>query len=371
MPHRAYLLWVLTVLSSALLMQDRATAQGDCQAAGGAINCHPDICGKAGGCDSSSSGSDSSGTPYINEAWDAYSKGNGEMSAGNYESAIAYYKRASALSFATVHQISASKLRASVKRGMEQAQEGLKAQREGQLWKYQAADEANRKGVKAFRDGLARDALWPAGDYMTAVTYFTKALTYYPDNHLYRTNLENALKALHKADPQLAQAAEAARKEEQRKQKEEVALAKKAAERVALANKQAQEQQLALAKKYSALPAPPSPPQQRVPDLIDRVKITLSNNDGLAEAKDFSALPPTTRAQIRDVIFRYISEHIPNDYAQMYWNINKGTADDMNPVFDAVRKDIAEGGSANTEKAVETFTSNLKSRILTESLAPH
>jgi tetratricopeptide (TPR) repeat protein len=368
MAHRAYLLsrtlfWFFTGLLSALLMQDRAAAQSACGQLG--VDCHVNIDGHAPS--GSSSGSDSSETYNINEAWNAYSKGNEELNAGNYESAIAFYKKALALSFATVHQISASKLRSSVKERLDQAQDALKAQRQGQVWKYEIADEANKDGVKAFREGLARDSLWPAGDFRSAVTYFTKALSYYPDNRLYRSNLENALKALRKADPRLAQATEAAWKEQQKRQKEESALAKKAAERAVLANKQAQEEQLALAKKYSALPAPPSPPQQGVPDLLDRVKMTLSNDASVAEAKDFSALPQKIQEQMRDVILRYVSEHLPSDYAQMYWNINKGTADDMNSCFYALRKDLAEGGNANYEKALETFTSNLKSRILAES----
>jgi hypothetical protein len=76
-------------------------------------------------------------------------------------------------------------------------------------------------------------------------------------------------------------------------------------------------------------------------------------------------LPQTTRAKIRDALVRYLLKHIPSRYAQTYWDINKGTADDMNAIFDAIREDLVERGElgSSTQHALETFENNLKSRI--------
>jgi tetratricopeptide (TPR) repeat protein len=215
--------------------------------------------------------------------------------------------------------------------------------------------DADRKGVAAYRAGQYEDAVW----------YFKQALKYEPGpnytrywitEHKYRDRVhknlhdaEAALKVQHKAESEAA---------------EQAALASKAA----LANKQAQQEQLAIAKKYSSLPAPPPPPPQRVPELTDRIKAALSEDaETLAAlARKGSELPQPTKQEISDAIFRYAWEHgIPSDYARTYWTINKGASDDMNSVFDAVRKDLADLGQLgeNTEEALERFEANLRSRL--------
>jgi hypothetical protein len=195
--------------------------------------------------------------------------------------------------------------------------------------------------------------------YAEAVEYFKKALRdeqtwlHNDRTNRYRTNLR---------------AAESALKAEKRALK----VQREVDARIALASKQKQQEELARAKKYSSLPAPPSPgplPQLRVTDLVDRIKAVLSVDLGRAvilARNGASTLPQPARREVSDAIFRYVSEHgIPNEYARTYWTINKGAAADLNAVFEAIRKDLAEVGvpASNTEKAVDEFETNLLSRM--------
>jgi len=129
------------------------------------------------------------------------------------------------------------------------------------------------------------------------------------------------------------------------------------------------QEELAFAKKHSGLrPEPPSPPPPTVPGAMDRIRIALSDDaDRLADLRKRGvfSLPQTTRAKIREALLRYLSKHIPSSYAQTYWDINKGAADDTDGIFDAIRKDLAERGELgiNTERAIDAFEANLKSRI--------
>ncbi|MFZ0774006.1 MAG: hypothetical protein WCA49_10780 [Candidatus Sulfotelmatobacter sp.] len=219
--------------------------------------------------------------------------------------------------------------------------------------RHEASRDANRSGVEAYR----------AGNYDDAVRYFKLALKYEPwtvysvIHHKWTDRVHQNLRD--------AQAALKAQRKAESEAAERAVLARKAA----LANKQAQQEQLAIAKKYSSLPGPPSPPRQRMPDLTDRIKTTLSEDAGslAALARKGSELPQPTKQEISDAIFRYTWEHgIPSDYARTYWTINKGAADDMNSVFAAIRKDLAERGQLgdSTGEALDRFEENLRSRVL-------
>ena len=82
--------------------------------------------------------------------------------------------------------------------------------------------------------------------------------------------------------------------------------------------------------------------------------------------RGLSIFPKVTREQIREAIKHYISEHaVPSDFGQMFWNINYGTAKDMNAIFDAIRDDLATRRELGqkTQDEIDSLRRNLVSRI--------
>jgi tetratricopeptide (TPR) repeat protein len=359
--HFVSLSWVFSILASMLLMQDRSTAQSACAQLG--VDCNWRTSGGPGaGHEDQEAARELAKRHELST--DANRSGVEAYRAGHYKDAVTYFKQALKYEPWTLYSLTHRKYTDLVRRNLRDAETALKAQRKGagDLLLFEgtrsAATDANHKGMAAYR----------AGRYEEAINYFREALKYDPQ-HVDQKNLKMAQAALNvqlKAESKATevarkQAAEVARKEGQER-KREADVAKNE-------EKKRKQEEVALAKRYSALPEPPSPRPLRVPDLMDRIKTALS--DDLDRVAAFarnggSTLPQPTTQGISDTIFRYVSEHgIPNEYAQTYWTINKGAADDINAVFDAIRKDLAERGAlgSNTEKALDTFETNLRSRI--------
>jgi hypothetical protein len=130
------------------------------------------------------------------------------------------------------------------------------------------------------------------------------------------------------------------------------------------------QQELKISQRYRAVGAePPSPLPRRAPRIVNGVKIVLSDDANQfvdLVVRTVSKLPKPTRKEIREAVFSYIQEHvIQNDFAKTYWDINMGTANDMNAVFEAIKKDLSDHGElgTETERAIDTLETNVRSRV--------
>lgn len=138
------------------------------------------------------------GPSNVDKAWEVVHDARDAKRAGNYKKAVEYYKQAIHMTRFTLSVRRGAKVRGYIERELEDAQEALDAQEAGELWKYQAALDINKKGNEAARQG----------DYGDAAKFYAQALMYYPDDSIYRSNFKRDLEELRKRNQQAAEQAE-------------------------------------------------------------------------------------------------------------------------------------------------------------------
>ena len=192
-------IFLIAVIWSVVIFHGRSHAQSACQQLGGGCN-NSDIGHMPHGGSSTDDHEDDTplGPSNVDKAWDVVHDAREAKRAGNYKLAVEYYKQAIHMTRFTVSVRRGAKVRGYIEQELEDAQEALNAQEAGELWKYQAARDINKKGNEAARQG----------DYSEAAKCYAQALMYYPDDSIYRSNFKHDLEELRKRNRQAAEQAE-------------------------------------------------------------------------------------------------------------------------------------------------------------------
>lgn len=106
---------------------------------------------------------------------------------------------------------------------------------------------------------------------------------------------------------------------------------------------------------------------QRKAEQPQNRSLSLKRLYGMANI-EIIRIPRPEREPIREALRRHWWDWIPNDSARTYAKVNIETADDTNGLFNAIRTDLRERGELgpNTERALNSFETNLKQRIIRE-----
>ena len=309
----------LTVFVFTALMQVPAVGQSACEQLG--VDCHITIHGRPDSSDDNRSSSDRSNAA---DAWEYYWLGNEHLRAGNYQSAVDAYKKARRLSYLTIHAIDAHDLRRHIGPKLQGAEQALKAQREGRLWKPgTASNEATEKESQAASVTQMRQSLNQFATSLSSSTSTSVGLDFAGSQSRKDGTASTELTFMDSA-------AVAKREEEKRRQEE-----------------------LRNAKTYSVDTIKvPVPQIVRSEISYKGTRIILSDKASrFVEIlkENTEKLPQPTREQIRNAIYEYIRDHALPENERTVWNIDKGLINDINEVFEAMKRDLANRDLSFTE----------------------